>query len=90
MPLYRREAGEGEPVLFVHGNLHGNLSDGTPCAPDFAGSGGGAANPDLVELMREDDRTGAYQERVMAGTGHFSYVQRPDEFAAMVHAHLAG
>lgn len=29
--------------------------DGKPCTPDFAGSGGGVANPDLVRLMAEGD-----------------------------------
>lgn len=30
---------------------------GTPCAPDFAGSGGGTANPDLVRRIAEGDRS---------------------------------
>jgi pimeloyl-ACP methyl ester carboxylesterase len=32
---------------------------GTPCFPDFAGSGGGTANPEFVRLMREGDRSSA-------------------------------
>jgi pimeloyl-ACP methyl ester carboxylesterase len=35
----------------------GTKLDGTPCAPDFAGSGGGTANPDLVRLIREQDHS---------------------------------
>ncbi|MBU1080945.1 MAG: alpha/beta hydrolase [Spirochaetes bacterium] len=30
--------------------------DGTPCWPDFAGSGGGLVNPDFARLMGEKDR----------------------------------
>ena len=30
--------------------------DGTPCFPDNAGSGGGAVNPDLIALMKAQDR----------------------------------
>lgn len=38
----------------------GTRADGSPCAPDFAGSGAGAANPDLVRLIAEGDRTGEH------------------------------
>ncbi|WP_370326107.1 alpha/beta fold hydrolase [Euzebya sp.] len=34
------------------------LPDGSPTTPDFAGSGGGGANPELVRLMREQERGG--------------------------------
>ncbi|MGH3659702.1 MAG: alpha/beta hydrolase, partial [Micromonosporaceae bacterium] len=37
----------------------GTRLDGTPCAPDFAGSGGGTANPDLVKLIAEGDTSDA-------------------------------
>lgn len=30
---------------------------GTPCAPDFAGSGGGTANPEMVRRIAEGDRS---------------------------------
>ncbi len=33
-------------------------TDGTPCWPDFAGSGGGDSNPDLVRLIAAGDRSG--------------------------------
>lgn len=35
----------------------GVRADGTPCTPDFAGSGGGGANPEVVRLLRERDRS---------------------------------
>lgn len=35
----------------------GVRADGTPCAPDFAGSGGGGANPEVVRRLREGDRS---------------------------------
>lgn len=31
--------------------------DGTPCWPDFAGSGGGLSNPELIRRMKEGDRS---------------------------------
>ncbi len=31
--------------------------DGTPCYPDFAGSGGGLSNPELIKRMKEGDRS---------------------------------
>jgi pimeloyl-ACP methyl ester carboxylesterase len=31
--------------------------DGTPCADDHAGSGGGTANPELVQRIEQDDRS---------------------------------
>jgi pimeloyl-ACP methyl ester carboxylesterase len=31
--------------------------DGTPCFPDFAGSGGGLSNPELIKRMQEGDRS---------------------------------
>src|ERR671916_524906 len=35
----------------------GVAADGTPHYDDFAGSGGGTANPDFVERLRDGDRT---------------------------------
>jgi pimeloyl-ACP methyl ester carboxylesterase len=31
--------------------------DGTPCWPDFAGSGGGLSNPELIKRLAEQDRS---------------------------------
>ena len=45
-------AGPGSPFGF--GGTKG--ADGTPTTPDFAGSGGGLINPDLVQSLREGDR----------------------------------
>ena len=33
----------------------GTHADGTPCFPDFAGSGGGGANPEVVQRLRDGD-----------------------------------
>lgn len=35
----------------------GARADGTPCAADWAGSGGGAANPELVQRIADGDRS---------------------------------
>lgn len=35
----------------------GTFADGTPCWPDFAGSGGGSANPEVVRRIAEGDRS---------------------------------
>jgi len=32
-------------------------AQGTPCWPDFAGSGGGTANPDFVQRLKDGDRS---------------------------------
>ncbi len=32
-------------------------NDGTPTVPDFAGSGGGLSNPELIKRLKEGDRT---------------------------------
>lgn len=35
----------------------GTYRDGTPCQPDYAGTGGGLANDEFVQLLAEGDRT---------------------------------
>jgi len=35
----------------------GTQPDGTPCFPDFAGSGGGTGNPDFIERLAAGDRS---------------------------------
>jgi pimeloyl-ACP methyl ester carboxylesterase len=35
----------------------GVRDDGTPCAPDYAGSGGGTGNPEFAERIRSGDRS---------------------------------
>jgi pimeloyl-ACP methyl ester carboxylesterase len=42
----------GSPYGFA-----GTKQDGTPCFEDFAGSGGGLVNPELVKRLAEGDRT---------------------------------
>jgi pimeloyl-ACP methyl ester carboxylesterase len=37
-----------------YGGVH---PDGTPCAPDYAGSGGGGINPEVVERLQAGDTT---------------------------------
>lgn len=42
-----------DPVSpYGYGGVH---ADGTPCAPDFAGSGGGGINPEVVERLEAGD-----------------------------------
>ena len=51
---------------------------GTPCAPDYAGSGGGTANPELVRLIAEGYRGAEHDaspRRVLTGL----YVRPPCE-----------
>lgn len=44
-----------DPVSpFGHGGSH---RDGTPCYPDWAGSGGGAGNPEFMARIAADDRS---------------------------------
>jgi pimeloyl-ACP methyl ester carboxylesterase len=44
-----------DPVSpYGHGGVH---ADGTPCYPDFAGSGGGTVNPEVVQRLAEGDAT---------------------------------
>ena len=55
---------------------------GTPCTPDFAGSGGGTANAELVRLIAEGDRSGdsdASPRRVLATIYVAPDCQLPDE-----------
>jgi pimeloyl-ACP methyl ester carboxylesterase len=35
----------------------GTRADGTPCSPDYAGSGGGVASPDFVQRLAAGDRS---------------------------------
>ena len=35
----------------------GTMADGTPCAPDWAGSGGGAGSPDFAQRIQAGDRS---------------------------------
>ena len=46
---------------------------GTPCHPDWAGSGGGTANPEFVRLIGEGDRSGdsQFSPRAVMNTFYF-------------------
>ena len=35
----------------------GTKADGTPCYPDYAGTGGGTANPDFIQRLANQDRS---------------------------------
>lgn len=54
---------------------------------DFAGSGGGTANPELVRRIAGGGR---YTERVLAPCGHSPHLKRPAEFTGIVTRFLAG
>ena len=49
---------------------------GTPCHPDYAGSGGGTANPEFVRLLRERDR-GALSPVSLRNTINNCYFKPP-------------
>lgn len=73
----------------------GTRLDGTPCTPDFAGSGGGTANPDLVKLIRDGDRSGAHplSPRNVVRTLYFpgpEHVRNEDELLAGILATRIG
>jgi len=47
--------------------------DGTPCWPDYAGSGGGTANPEFVQRLAQGDRSteSPFSPRVVMNTFYF-------------------
>ncbi|QBI20707.1 alpha/beta fold hydrolase [Egibacter rhizosphaerae] len=70
----------------------GTRPDGTPCASDYAGSGGGVANPDLVRRIDEGDRSDeseASPRRVVRDL-FFPSPELVREEDALVEAMLAG
>jgi pimeloyl-ACP methyl ester carboxylesterase len=57
-------------------------ADGTPCWPDFSGSGGGTANPEFVKRLKEKDRSADSQvspRSVMNGCYVKPPFRAPDE-----------
>jgi pimeloyl-ACP methyl ester carboxylesterase len=53
-------------------------ADGTPTWPDFAGSGGGTANPEFVRLLAEGDRGDSqFSPRTTMNTLYFKPTFRP-------------
>jgi len=59
----------------------GTRPDGTPCFPDFAGSGGGTANPDFVKRLAAGDRgtEAATSPRSVMNSFYFKPPFRVDE-----------
>jgi pimeloyl-ACP methyl ester carboxylesterase len=88
------------PVLWVHGDQDAIVSDTSMTdlahlgalgyVPGWPGADAFPAQPMVHQTRQVLARYGAYEERVMEGTGHFPYAQRPEEFARLLHAHLAG
>jgi pimeloyl-ACP methyl ester carboxylesterase len=88
------------PVLWVHGDQDAIVSDTSMAdlahlgalgyVPGWPGADAFPAQPMVHQTRQVLARYGAYEERVMAGTGHFPYVQRPEGFARLLHAHLVG
>ncbi len=88
------------PVLWVHGDQDAIVSDTSMVdlghlgalgyVPGWPGAEAFPAQPMLHQTREVLARLDAFTEHVMEGTGHFPYVQRPKEFAALLHAHLTG
>ncbi len=59
----------------------GTKPDGTPCWPDFAGSGGGTANPDFVKRLAAGDKSSeaATSPRQVMNSFYFKPPFRVDE-----------
>ncbi|MBO3744835.1 alpha/beta hydrolase [Streptosporangiaceae bacterium NEAU-GS5] len=87
------------PVLWVHGDLDVIVSDtalvdlghlgAIGAVPGWPGEEAFPAQPMKRQTRDVLDRYGDYTEHMMPGVGHFPYTQRPDEFAALLHAHLS-
>jgi pimeloyl-ACP methyl ester carboxylesterase len=94
------ESGCRAPVLWVRGDQDAIVSDTSLVdlghlgalghLPGWPGQDAFPAQPMIQQTRQVLARHGYYRERVMEGTGHFPYIQRPDEFAALLHGHLAG
>ncbi|WP_238008139.1 alpha/beta hydrolase [Dactylosporangium sp. AC04546] len=54
-------------------------ADGTPTTPDFAGTGGGSANPDFVRLLAAKDR-GTEEQASPRNVMRAFYVASPESF----------
>ena len=92
------DSGCRAPVLWARGDLDAIVSDASMVdlgnlgalgyVPGWPGDEAFPPQPMVAQTRHVLDRYGSYSERVIAGAGHFPYVQRPGEFAAMLHAHL--
>lgn len=98
------EAGCSAPVLWVRGDADAIVSDTSlvdvghlgaiGVVPGWPGEDVAPAQPMVQQTRRLLEAYaaagGSYREQVFAGTGHFPFTQRPEEFAALLRDHLAG
>lgn len=69
-------------------------ADGTPCFEDFAGSGGGLANPELIKRMQAEDRSMEHQFspraalRALVFKPPFVPAREEDLLSGMLKTHL--
>ncbi|WP_424531159.1 alpha/beta fold hydrolase [Sphaerisporangium viridialbum] len=93
------ESGCRAPVLWIRGDLDAIVSDtsmvdlghlgASGYVPDWPGEESFPAQPMIQQTRDVLTRYGDHSEHVMEGTGHFPYTQRPEEFSALLHAHLS-
>lgn len=94
------DSGCRAPLLWIHGDKDAIVSDtamtdlghlGTiGYVPGWPGEDAFPAQPMVRQTRDVLARYPPAQERLMSGTGHFPYAERPEEFAALFHAHLKG
>lgn len=93
------DAGCRAPVLWIRGDLDAIVSDtsmtdlghlgASGYVPGWPGEETFPAQPMIQQTRQVLDACDNCTEQVMTGTGHFPFTQRPDEFAALFHAHLS-
>ena len=94
------EAGCRAPLLWVHGDRDAIVSDTAMTdighlgalgyVPGWPGEELFPAQPMVRQTRDVLARCPQAREHLMPGAGHFPYTERPEEFAALLHAHLAG
>lgn len=93
------ESGCRAPVRWIRGDRDAIVSDtamtdlghlgALGLVPGWPGEEVFPAQPMIAQTRQVLDRYGDYDEQVMTGTGHFPYAERPEEFAGLLHPHLA-
>jgi pimeloyl-ACP methyl ester carboxylesterase len=93
------ESGCRAPVLWVRGDQDAIVSDTSLVdlghlgalgyVPEWPGEDAFPAQPMIQQTRNVLERYGDYTEHVMPGAGHFPFTERPDEFAALLDAHVA-
>jgi pimeloyl-ACP methyl ester carboxylesterase len=93
------ESGCRAPVLWIRGDQDAIVSDTSAVdlghlgasgyVPEWPGEEAFPAQPMIQQTRNILERYGDYTEHVMPGVGHFPFTQRPEEFAALLHAHLS-